>query len=408
MQYTRCRLSKELNCESVQDIHFYGFSLHSKIKMARIGIDARFYGTIGKGLGRYTQKLIENLEKIDTENRYFVFLRKENFEEYQPKNSNFQKVLADYKWYTMSEQINMPRILKKHGLDLVHFPHFNVPIFYRKKFIITIHDLILIHFPTIRGTTLNPFYYWIKFLAYKVIIDSAIKRAKKIIAVSNFTKSDILNNYKISEKKILVTYESSDENSTENRSNGNEKILEKYGIIKPYILYVGNAYPHKNLEALILAFSEVSETKNLKLVLVGKEDYFYKRLKDKVRNGGMKNVIFTDFVPDKELDGIYKNSLFYIFPSLYEGFGLPPIESMKRGVPVASSDHECMKEILGKSAYFFDARKKENIKKAIEKLFTDNELRDKLIKKGLEQVKKFSWKKMTEKTLEEYQKILDK
>lgn len=392
----------------MQDIHFYGFSLHSKIKMARIGIDARFYGTIGKGLGRYTQKLIENLEIIDTENRYFVFLRKENFEEYQPKNSNFQKVLADYKWYTMSEQINMPRILKKHGLDLVHFPHFNVPIFYRKKFIITIHDLILIHFPTIRGTTLNPFYYWIKFLAYKVIIDSAIKRAKKIITVSNFTKSDILNNYKIAENKIAVTYESSDENPKKNKTDDDEKVLEKYGIIKPYILYVGNAYPHKNLEALILAFSEVSGPKNLRLVLVGKEDYFYKRLKDKVENEKIKDIIFTDFVPDEELDEIYRNSLFYVFPSLYEGFGLPPIESMKRGVPVASSDHECMKEILGESAYFFDARKKEHIKKAIEKLFTDNELRDKLIKKGLEQVKKFSWKKMTEKTLEEYQKILDK
>ena len=151
--------------------------------MALIGIDARFYGTIGKGLGRYTQKLIENLEKTDTENRYFVFLRKENFEEYQPKNPNFQKVMADYKWYTVYEQINMPRILSKYKLDLVHFPHFNVPIFYRKRFIITIHDLILIHFPTIRGTTLNPFCYWIKFLAYKVIIDSAIKRAKKIITV---------------------------------------------------------------------------------------------------------------------------------------------------------------------------------------------------------------------------------
>lgn len=376
--------------------------------MARIGIDARFYGTIGKGLGRYTQKLIENLEKTDTENRYFVFLRKENFEEYQPKNPNFQKVMADYKWYTVSEQINLPRILGKYKLDLVHFPHFNVPIFYRKRFIITIHDLILIHFPTIRGTTLNPFYYWIKFLAYKVIIDSAIKRAKKIITVSNFTKNDILNNYKIAENKIAVTYESSDENPEKNKTDDDEKVLEKYGIIKPYILYVGNAYPHKNLEALILAFSEVSGSKNLRLVLVGKEDYFYKRLKDKVENEKIKDIIFTDFVPDEELDEIYKNSLFYVFPSLYEGFGLPPIESMKRGVPVASSDHECMKEILGESAYFFNARKKENIREAIEKLFTDNELRDKLIKKGLEQVKKFSWKEMTEKTLKEYRKILKK
>ncbi len=178
----------------------------------RIGVDARFYGAIGKGLGRYTQKLIENLEKISAKggNEYFIFLRKENFEDYQPKNENFQKVLADYRWYTLSEQINMPRILNKYNLDLVHFPHFNVPLFYRRKFVITIHDLILIHFPTIRGTTLNPLFYFLKFLAYKIVIRSAIKRAEKIIAVSNFTKNDILKNYGVPAEKIAVTHEACD------------------------------------------------------------------------------------------------------------------------------------------------------------------------------------------------------
>ena len=135
--------------------------------MANIGIDARFFGSIGKGLGRYTQKLIENLEKISAQggpasgwdNQYFVFLRKENFDEYQPRNKNFQKVLADYQWYTFAEQIRMPLLLNKLKLDLVHFPHFNVPFFYRKKFVVTIHDLILLQFPTVRGTTLNPIFY---------------------------------------------------------------------------------------------------------------------------------------------------------------------------------------------------------------------------------------------------------
>ena len=132
----------------------------------KIGIDARFFGSIGKGLGRYTQKLIENLEKIDNENQYVVFLRKENFDEYQPRNKKFQKVLANYQWYTFSEQIKMPLLLNKFNIDLVHFPHFNVPFFYRKKFVVTIHDLILLEFPTVRGTTLNPFFYKIKFLEF--------------------------------------------------------------------------------------------------------------------------------------------------------------------------------------------------------------------------------------------------
>jgi glycosyltransferase involved in cell wall biosynthesis len=221
--------------------------------MARIGIDARFFGSIGKGLGRYTQKLIENLEKTDTKNQYLIFLREENFQEYQPQNSNFQKVLADYPWYSFAEQIFFPKLLNSFKLDLVHFPHFNVPIFYRKKFVLTIHDLILIHFPTLRGTTLNPIWYGLKYLAYKLAIASAIRRSRAIFTVSEFTKNDILAHYKVEKVKIKVTYEAS-ENFCRITEKSHEEILKKYGIIMPYIMYVGNAYPHKNLEKFVEAF----------------------------------------------------------------------------------------------------------------------------------------------------------
>jgi hypothetical protein len=401
----------------------------------RIGIDARFYGSLGKGLGRYTQKLIENLEKIDNINQYFIFLRKENFDEYQPRNKSFQKVLADYRWYTFSEQINMPRILNRCNLDLVHFPHFNVPLFYKKPFIITIHDLILLHFPTIKSTTLNPVWYKIKFLAYKLVINSAIKRAKKIISVSNFTRNDILKNYNIPENKVAVTYEAADlsltiflkkfnnNNTLSSKVVRDEEILKKYDIIKPYILYVGNAYPHKNLEALVLGFGEIKdaivrgstldnaltsqkveplELFGVSLVLVGKEDYFYKKIKKLAKEKEVENIIFTGFVPDDELDIIYKNSLFYIFPSLYEGFGLPPIEAMTRSVPILSSDIPCLREVLGENAYYFDARKKESFSKAIIDFSENKELREKLARSGSEWVKKYSWGKMSEETLRIY------
>ncbi|MCD6149700.1 glycosyltransferase family 4 protein [bacterium] len=368
----------------------------------RIGIDARFYGTAGKGLGRYTQKLIENLERIDGRNQYFVFLKKENFGEYQPKNKNFQKVLADYRWYTFSEQINMPRILNKYNLDLVHFPHFNVPLLYRGKLVITIHDLILIHFPTVRGTTLNPFFYWIKFLAYKIVIWSAIKKAKKIITVSEFTKDDILKNYKVPENKIKVTYEACD-NFRETPVGNDEEILRRRGIMKPYLLYVGNAYPHKNLERLILAFKEVNKIKkDLKLVLAGKEDYFYHRLKKMTEKRNIKNVIFAGFVSDRDLSLVYRQASLYVFPSLYEGFGLPPLEAMAEGTPVISSDHQCMREVLGNSAYYFDARKPDEIAEAIIKVLDDEKLREKLTARGYEQIKKYSWEKMAGETLDVY------
>jgi len=372
----------------------------------RIGIDARFYGVSGKGLGRYTQKLIENLENICDKNlddEYFVFLRKENFNEYSPKNKNFHKIVADYRWYSFSEQINMPRILKKYKLNLVHFTHFNVPIFYRQPFVITIHDLILLHFPTIRSTTLSPICYWIKFLVYKIVIGSAIKRSKKIIAVSEFTKKDILENYKINETKIIVTYEACDDSTEKMDTILCDGQLKKYDIIKPYILYVGNAYPHKNLENLILAFDNIYN-KKLALVLVGKMDYFYEKIKRVVKKNKIKNIIFTDFVLDDDLNIIYENAKAYIFPSLYEGFGLPPLEAMKRGIPVASSDHGCMKEILGKTVLYFNAKDRDKIKKAIEKIVTDENLRKNLIEKGKIQAEKYNWKTMAKKTLAIYKR----
>ncbi len=374
----------------------------------RIGIDARFFGSIGKGLGRYTQKLIEHLERIDHENQYVVFLRKENFEEYIPQNPNFQKVLADYAWYTFAEQWGMPRLLRKYKLDLVHFPHFNVPLLYFGRFVITIHDLILLHFPTVRASTLGPFKYWLKFLAYRLVIFSAIKRAKSIIAVSNFTKSDILEHYGISSKKVDVTYEAC-EKQTEKPLTDGKKILAKYGIIKPYLLYVGNVYPHKNPERLIQALNLLKENNlELKLVFVGGDDYFYIRLKEFVRKAGADNVLFAGFVPDEDLDVLFSESLAYARPSLYEGFELPPLEAMSKGVPVISSYHECALEILGDSAAYFDPENVEDIANVIKKVFQDENMRKTMIEKGYKCAGKYDWQDMAEKTLQIYRKEINK
>ena len=372
----------------------------------RIGIDARFYGPIGKGLGRYTQKLIENLEKIDEENQYFIFLRKENFAEYQPKNKNFQKVLADFKWYGFAEQFRFPRLLKKYDLDLVHFAHFNVPVFYFGRFIVTIHDLILLNFPTMRATTLSPFWYRIKFLAYKLAISSAVHRSSRIIAVSRFTKKDILENYpRIPQEKIIVTHEACDDFCMLS-PNKDKEILARYDVSSPYIMYVGNAYPHKNLENLVLAFAKMSKKRpELQLVLVGKEDYFYKKLKLFVDERGIEKIVFLGYVNDYELDTFFHNASVYVFPSLYEGFGLPPLEAMSKGAPVASSDHPCMKEVLGESACYFDGKDTDDIARAVEDIFQKDDLRAELIRKGYEQVGRYSWKKMARETLGLYEKI---
>jgi glycosyltransferase involved in cell wall biosynthesis len=379
----------------------------------RIGIDARFYGSIGKGLGRYTQKLIENLEKTDLENQYFIFLKKENFAEYEPRNPNFQKILADYRWYTVAEQVKFPWLLQKYQLDLVHFPHFNVPLFYRGRFVVTIHDLILIHYPTVRNSTLHPFFYKIKFLAYRLVIHLAIRRATKIIAVSNFTRADILDHYRVRPEKIIVTYEACDDFQLGEVENSKE-ILQKYGlvessrgIIKPYIVYIGNVYPHKNADALVEAFLSVNKSiPHLKMVFIGGEDYFYQRLKQFVEERGTREVVFTGRLSDAELGLILSRAAVYARPSLYEGFELPPLEAMSLGVPVICSDHNCAREILADAPCDFDPHDSRSITHAITRVLQDQELRARMIENGFKQVQKYSWQKMVRETLAIYKGII--
>lgn len=373
----------------------------------RIGIDARFFGIKQKGLGRYTQKLIENLEKVSLRdgNDYFVFLKKENFEEYEPKDPRFKKVLADYHWYTFAEQLFFPWKLYRHNLDLVHFPHFNVPILYCRKFIVTIHDLTLLHFPTVRNSTLHPIFYRLKFLAYRLAIWSAIRRAKEVIAISQFTKDDIIKEYgeKIG-KKINVIYEACEDFCMFGIEETGD-FLEKYGIIKPYLIYVGNAYPHKNLERMVLAFEEFQKSGNdFQLILVGKEDYFYQRLHKFISEKKIENIIFLSDISDYYLDILLHMAQAFVFPSLYEGFGLPPLEAMAKGVPVISSDHPCMREVLRDSVYFFDGQDVSAIAEAMKKVVSDEKLRLELTRKGYDRVRQYSWKKMAKETLKIYNK----
>lgn len=372
------------------------------IKKKRIGIDARFYGPIGKGLGRYTQEIVDNIVRIDSVNEYVIFLRKENFDEFIFSDlPNVKKVMVDVCWYTLKEQILLPYYIWREKLDLIHFPHFNVPLIVPTKFVITIHDLILTKFKTIRATTLHPFIYKLKNLAYFWVIKRALKKSKKIITVSNFTKNDIIDQFKIRPNKIEVTYE-----GVANLSRGRDslfvakldagEVLHNYDIDNPFLLYVGNAYPHKNLEFLIESFKDIYQKNNgLRLVLVGKEDYFYKNLKDfanKVFYDFPENpVIFSGYVPDEKLEIFYNKALVYIFPSLYEGFGLPPLEAMAKGCPVISSNASSMPEILGDSAVYFNPRDKNDFLNKVFMVIDNQELRNKMIFSGKKHYKKYNW-----------------
>lgn len=326
----------------------------------RIGIDARFFGAKDKGIGRYTENLIRNLEEINIKNQYFIFLKKERWEDYQPANQNFRKILVGRSLFWFLK-------LKKYKLDLIHFTHYKVPPC-KVKFILTVHDLIWQKFPI---------FSFIKRLIYKIFFNLAIKKSEKIIAVSNYVKEDILKKYKINPQEIVVIYEGVSPARSAKRSFGGRGK-------KPYILYVGNDYPHKNLKRLKLAFEKLVKEHNL--------DY--------------QLILVTKFVSEEELDKLYRNAAIFVFPSLSEGFGLPPLEAMARGVPVVSSNATCLPEVLGIGAIYFNPVDIDDIVEKIKKVLYNKDLRNELINRGYAQIKKYSWREMARQNLEIYDSIL--
>lgn len=364
----------------------------------KIGIDARMLGE--RGIGRYIEQLIKSLEKIDNENQYYIILTNNNFDKYTPKNTNFHKIKANFRWYSIKEQLFFPLFLNKFNFDLVHFTHFNVPILYKNPYVVTIHDLIILKFPTIRATTLSPIKYKIKKFFSKLVIKNAIKKSKSVIAVSEFTKNDIVSYFNLKyefKDKINITYEGVTKLNI-NIENENIEDVEK---LKPYIIYVGSAYPHKNLEKLCEAFKDIS---NLNLVLVGKKDFFYNRLEKDFKDLINKKIFLTGYLNDKDLSIYFKNALFYIFPSFYEGFGLAPLEAMQYGLPILSSNLSCLPEILKDSAEYFNPNSVEDIKIAINKLKDNPQRLEELKNIGLLFYRRYSWLDLANKTLEIYKK----
>ncbi len=370
----------------------------------KIAIDARMYGPKQGGLGRYIEQLILNLEKIDTENQYVILLRQENWSEYSPTNPNFQKILVDIPWYGWKEQIFLPKIIKKLKVDLVHFPHWNVPLFFNDNFVVTIHDLLLLHYPSRRASTLSPILYWLKNKIFLMVLKHAVNSAKKIITVSESTKKDIKDTLKIKAEKIVTILLS----PLPIKDFVDIDLNKKYSITQPYWLYVGVAYPHKNLETLLTAWEIFCDKydKNYQLVLAGKNNYFYERLKKIIKEKNIKNVILTDFVDDATLANLYKKATLYVFPSLYEGFGLPPLEAMQYNLPVISSDRTCLPEILGDAAAYFDPTDPHHLAQTAQLVIEDKNLSKKLAENSQKILQKYSWTSTTQKTQFTYKNCL--
>lgn len=359
----------------------------------KIGIDGRLWNETG--VGRYIRALVFELGTVDTHNNYTLFLRKPQFEALVLPNARWKKILADVSWHTLAEQFLMPGIYKSAGVDLLHIPYFSVPIMTPVPFVVTVHDLTVSHFATGKATTKPLPIYWLKKLAYQFVITSAIRRARRIIAVSQFVKKQLIDSYHLPDGRVSVTYEA-----------GSLELGKTKTVNLPlnYILYVGNAHPHKNIESLIKAFELVRhDFPALELVLVGKSDYFYIRLKAAVDRKQIPGIKFVGELDNGELFNYYKNARTFIFPSFSEGFGIPGLEAMNLDCPVVASDIPVFREIYQDGAVYFDPKSFRDIAQKIKSVISDSKLRDQLIKLGRDRVKYFSWRKMAEKTLEIYE-----
>lgn len=364
----------------------------------KIGIDARLW--YQSGVGRYIRNLCVNLEKIDKNNSYTLFVLDNDKEKIRGeiKNDNWRIVSANVKWHSVNEQIKLGKIIEKENLDLVHFPYFSLPIFYKKPYVVTIHDLIQFHFATGQASTHPIWLYGFKMLSYRLVINTAARKSKKIIAVSRATKREIVDHLKIDPEKIEVIYEGADDFS-------NDSSIKPR--IEKYILYVGNIFPHKNVENLVKAFEVFAVDKDIKLVFVGKKDDFYKELMNKIPKPIKDKVLFLGEVTDSELSSLYSNAICYIRPSFMEGFSLPPLEAMARNCPVMISDIPVHREIFKENVWYFDAHNPADIADKLNKFLVlkDSEKKIKL-NKARKYQEEFSWKNSALETLKVYESSL--
>ena len=368
----------------------------------KIGIDARMLAT-GFGLGRYVEQLILGLQEIDDENQYIIFVRK--IDEEKIKKDNFRQVVADIPWYGWAEQVKFLKIINRERLDLMHFPHWNIPFFYRGDFVVTLHDLTMFHFPRPEATTLGPLKFFIKDRAHRLIVKRAARAAREIIATSIFTREDARATLGVAADKMTVIYQAPFETINNKQLTINrELILDKYKISQPYVLYVGAAYPHKNLPGLLRAWRILMDKYkgDYQLVLAGKDSYFYNQLKPGLAR--QPSVRHIGLVSDQELDALYTRARLFVFPSLYEGFGLPPLEAARHGVPVAASAASCLPEILGEGAAYFDPQNYEQMAAVIFQTLTDEERRHALRDKMKLELTRYSREKMARETLAVYQR----
>lgn len=371
----------------------------------KIGIDgraAKWYR--GTGIGTYTYQLINCLNRIDNINKYLLFMPENCKYDMELKKNFYLNSITEGKQDNFWDEVNIPNILKDKNIELYHVPQNGVglPIDKKCRFLITLHDVIPYKMPE----TVSDRYFKI----FSNQIPKIVSECDGIITVSNYSKKDIIEAFNFPEDKVYVTHLASEDIYRPLDKRVSKYVAKKYYSIEDdFILYVGGFSPRKNIVGLIESFSKLMCTykKDIKLVIAGKKGKSYEIYKNRAEELHISDkVLFPGFVSIEHLPYIYNAAELFVYPSFYEGFGLPPIEAMSCGVPVIASNVTSVPEVVGDGGLLINPRDIDNLYESMLRVLSDKELRKKLIASGIAKSCDLSWEKTANETISVYNKIL--
>jgi glycosyltransferase involved in cell wall biosynthesis len=361
------------------------------------------------GVGTYIRNVVRTLGRIDRESRYYLIGPTEKTESLGPLPANFHAVPLSARDTSLRGWVELRLVLGRLGCDLVHIPHlFWLPRALPCPYVITVHDL-LEHMYRAHGHS-GPR----RFLHFH-LTGQVLRGAARILAVSQFTKQEIQSLFHVQGEQIEVIYNAIDERFLGGHATEADRqlIAQRYQVNYPFLLYAGRVSPHKNVVRIIEAFSALKaelekdeKYPDLKLIVIGDEVSRHPDLRRAVVRGGVQNdVRFLGFVPIEVLRIFYDQAKVFVFPSLYEGFGLPPLEAMAHGTPVLTSNTSSLPEVVGNAAVLVNPENVFEIMRALHRVLLDQPLREKLKQRSYEQAQKFSWETSVGKLLQVYREV---
>ncbi len=354
----------------------------------RVGIDARKLHDYG--IGTYVRNLVNELARQHDDAEYSLLCAPADVDEIRALGSRFRPCVIRAGNYSVSEQWSVPWTLARARLDLFHAPHYVVPPLTTTRFVVTIHDCIHLRFPQYLPNRAALYYA-------RTMMTAAARRSRRVLTVSQASKDDILHYLKIPADKVEVIYNAIDKRVTgEPTAEEVARVRDRFLLTAPFVLYTGNIKPHKNVDRLIEAFSLLRRrsSTDVKLLIIGDEISKYPNLRRLVHKFQLhQHVRFLGFVPDATLAVLYRLASVFVFPSLYEGFGLPPLEAMAAGAPVVTSNVSSLPEVVGDAALLIDPMDPASIADGMARVLNEPALREDLIRRGRERVKAFSWER---------------